>query len=67
MLIRSCTLQVRELRKIVGNDIAIAIAGNKVDLVSALQGRVLKLVGMIPPAARAALGGKKEDAPDEMV
>ena len=26
------TLQVRELRKIVGNDIAIAIAGNKVDL-----------------------------------
>ena len=32
MLIRSCTLQVRELRKIVGNDIAIAIAGNKVDL-----------------------------------
>ena len=41
--------------------------GNKVDLVSALQGRVLKLVGMITPAARAALGGKKEDAPDEMV
>jgi Ca2+-transporting ATPase len=42
--------------------------GNKVDLVSALQGRLLKVVSMVTPAALSAFSSKKEDAPaDAMV